>query len=307
MQTYFDPAILNDKSDSRNTGIHVSIKNLSEVDIDRVLAQASGYSKTTFRDWITCRQSIPATLIKATPNLLSRIQYLNYRGSKLKVKFPALNEELFYFAGIILGDGHIKGSIRPAGYRRYQVIVQKLRSEFSEVYLPSLIKQVFGFSPKIYFSRRKSEIIRIMINSKIVSRILTNVFGFSYGKKTDCVIDFVKLFPDPLQVHFAAGLLDTDGGRSGKTFAFCNSSQKIVLYISSLFEKYGIRSRFYAQNKGRFKWFLLFVRPSDSQKFLNSFPLKNSRKYGCASGESCTPDLPIASINENGMSRTLSC
>lgn len=282
---YFDPNLLVDESDSKETGLHLKIKDFSLNDLDLNKAKTLGYWNSTITGWLSGKHTVPLELIRNSAAIGPRILHANYKSSKFKVKFPKLDEKLFYFAGVVLGDGHISGVIRSQGYRRYKVQIQKLRTNFSEFYLPNLIDEIFGVKPKIYFWKKKSELVNINANSKIVSRVLTNVFGFSYGKKTDTPIDFVQKFPDNLQLQFIAGLWDTDGGKSGKTFAFCNSSKKMVLYVKDFMEKNYIETKFYEQHKGPFTWYLLFVRTRDTEKFLNLFPLKNARKYGDASGE----------------------
>ena len=280
-----------DSADSRQTCLHLKISGISGSDIDMEKVKQFGYSEYSVRRWLAGRHTVPIIVLKNSSMRGSRIDYVNFKHSKFKVKLPKMDEKLFYFAGIVLGDGNVCGSIRASGHRRFRIKIEKLRTKFSEFCLPKLIEEVFGFKPPMYFWKKKSETVEIDINSKIVSRILTNVFGFSYGKKIDKPVDFVLQFPERLQLYFIAGLLDTDGGYSGKTFAFCNSSKKMVLYVKNFMEKRNIPTRFYAQKKGPFEWFLLFVPARSRQRFLETFPLMNERKYGVPLGRF---ELPVS-------------
>lgn len=285
MDEYFDPILLVDPADSRSTCLHLKIRDLFETDIDKEKVGQFGYSGASVRGWLSGQHTVPIIVLKNCSILGARIDYINCKNSRHRVNFPKVNEELFYFLGVILGDGCIKNSFRPSGHRRFTIKIEKLRTRFSEFCLPKLVEEVFGFKPQLYFRKKKSELVAVTINSKVVSRMLTNIFGFAYGKKIDKPVDFVLQFPEHLQLYFIAGLLDTDGGYSGKNFAFCNSSKKMVLYVKDFMEKHSIETRFYPQRKGPFEWFLLFVQSRSRQKFLDTFPLLNERKFGNAGGE----------------------
>ena len=221
-----------------------------------------------------------ATKAPKIPNgTAKRMGYLCLRASKAKVKVPKLDSALAYFLGVIFGDGHIAYSKRKKGYLRFRVAIQKKRTKYSEFFLPPLINAIFGITPRIYFTKRKSELITILINSKIVSRFFTNLFHFSSGKKSDIVIDFIKKLPQELQLFFVAGLFDTDGGVSGSSFAFCNSSKKTALFVRSFLSKIKIETKFYPQSKNEFKWYLVYVCGKHKNDFLQKLPLKNGSKY----------------------------
>ncbi len=279
MNSYFDISLLNDKSDSKHTSLHAEIVNLTQEDIDLKKALNLGYSLSSVEDWIKQRHSVPINVLNNIDSISPQVKFLNYRGSKIKVKLPELDNNLFYFAGVVFGDGHVSGVIRPKGYRSYRVKIEKSKSDFSQYFISQLIEELFGFKPRIYFWKRKSELVNIIVNSKVVSRILTNVFGFSYGKKSDKVIDFVKQFPEELQLYFITGLLDTDGGISASSFSFCNSSKKTVLFVKDFMEKQNLATKFYEQSKENFKWYQVRIPLKDKNKFLKTFPLKNKRKY----------------------------
>ncbi len=274
-----DLNLLNDSSDSKFGFIRAKIPTISEEDIDLAKVNKLGFSKDSFSDWLALRYPVPLRVLK-TPNALgNRIKCLCIRASNSKISVPKFDKDLVYFLGVMFGDGHVVGSIRKKGYRRFALVIQKKRTIYSEFVIPSIIEKIFGVKPKTSFWKRKSELITIKISSKIVSRFFTNNFDFSYGKKSDEVIDFVKKIPKELHLYFVAGLFDTDGGVSGNSFAFCNSSKKTALFVKEFLEKQKIKTRFYPQKKGPFRWYLVFIPASDKFKFLKAMPLKNESKY----------------------------
>jgi hypothetical protein len=167
MTEYFDPNLLMDPTDSRNTCLHLKIHDLSESDIDKEKVKQLGYSEFSVRGWLSGKHTVPILVLQNSSLLGSRMDYLNYQHSKFKVKFTKLDEKLFYFMGVILGDGNVCGSIRPSGHRRFRIKIEKLRTKFSEFCLPKLVEEIFGFKPSVYFRKKKSELVAIYINSKV--------------------------------------------------------------------------------------------------------------------------------------------
>lgn len=269
--------MLNDISDSKFTFIHAKVKCLSLLDINLKKAKIFGYSDDSIQGWLKAKYPVPLILLKNPSAMAYRIDYLCMRASNSKVMVPKLDSKLAYFLGVVFGDGHIAGFIRKKGYRQFRIVIQKKRTNFSEFILPPLIETLFGVKPKLFFWKRKSELITISINSKVVSRLFTNLFRFSYGKKSDKTIDFIQGLPVELQRHFVAGLFDTDGGRSAGSFSFCNSSKKTALFVKSFLEKQKIKTRFYSQAKGACKWYQVRVPKIDKIKFLGVLPLKKRK------------------------------
>lgn len=280
---YLDLSLLTTDSDTRVNFIHAKIKRLSKKDLDLDVIGKLAYSKNSIADWLKGRHPVPLPVLKNPNNIANRIEYLCLRASKARVLLPICNKKLAYFLGVVFGDGHIANSVRSSGYRRFKVVIQKGRSDYSEFVIPKIIENVFGIRPRLFFSKRKSELITVSINSKIVSRFFTQLFNFTYGKKSDRVIDSIKTLSPELQFYFIAGLFDTDGGISGDSFAFCNSSKKTTRFVEDFLNLKNIETRFYKQSKGRFKWYQVRIPRSNKNKFLLTFPLKNKRKF--ATGE----------------------
>ncbi len=284
MQNYFDLNLLAEKSDSRHTAVHLKVNGLCREDIDFDKVSSLGYSKSTIHGWLSQTHSIPISVLKDPNSICARIQFLNSKASKQNVKLPVLDEKLLYFVGVVYGDGNISPTIRKKGYRYHRVLVEKGVSKYSASFLPALIEELFGIKPKLYFRMRVGKMVAITIYSKIISRIFTNIFGFVYGKKSDVVIDQIRKLPRALQKAFVTGLLDTDGGKSGGSFAFCSASEKTALFVKEFLESNLLSTKLYFQKYGKYSWYQVRVPVKDKNKFLAAFQLKNERKY--ADGQS---------------------
>jgi len=274
-----DLSVLNNPADSRYTAIHAKVNGLIMENVDLAKLGDYGYSKDSLSDWLKGRHPVPLRVLKDVSALEDQIEYLSVRSSSLKIKIPKLDEKLAYFLGVIFGDGHVSGSVRKKGYRIYRVVIQKKRTNYSEFVIPTLIESIFGDKPNIFFWKRKSELITITLNSKVISRFFTNIFNFKRGKKSDQVFDFIENLPAELQLAFVIGLFDTDGGRSGSSFAFCNSSYRAALFVKTMLGQKGVKTRLYHQTKNDSEWYLVRIPIAYKKKFLDSFSLKNKNKF----------------------------
>ncbi len=278
-----DLSLLDDKSDTKSTFLHAKIDNLSLADIDSTKADLYNYSADSASGWLKGRHTVPIRILRNPNSMKDKIKYLCFRASLHKVKLPKLDYKLSYFLGVIFGDGHVRNSFRKRGYRYFEIAIQKKRTHYSEVILPMLIESIFGIRPRKHIRKNDKNIITLSINSKIVSRLLTNIFSFSYGKKTAKTIDIIKKLPRDLQLGFVAGLFDTDGGVCWNSYSFCNSSKKTVLFVRDILSKENILTKLYPQKKGKFRWYQVYIIKRDKEKFLKLLSLKNKSKY--ATGE----------------------
>lgn len=287
MHQAFDLSLLSDDSDSELTSIRVKITGLCKEDINFGKVASLGYSDGAVNWWLN-EGKIPHAVLKDPALVSDRIQYICLRASKVKLRLPKFDEKFFYLTGVIYGDGHISGHFSKKGNQNFRIAIEKGKSAYSEFFLPKLITEVFGIKPRLYFRKRVGEMVSVTVYSKLISRILTKLCGFSCGKKSDSVIDFMSKLSNELQIAFVTGLLDTDGGKSGNSFAFCSSSEKTALFVKKSLESKGIATKSYFQQYGKYSWHQVLVLAKDKNKFLNEFQLKNERKY--AGGRTRTAD-----------------
>ena len=278
-----DLNLLDDKSDTKSTSLHAKIDNLSLTDIDPAKVNIHNYSADSVSGWLNGKYPIPIRVLRSPNSMKNRIEYLCCKASLHKVKLPKLDYKLSYFLGVIFGDGHVRNYFRKKGYRYFEIAIQKKRTQYSEFILPMLIEDIFGINPRKHIRKSDKNIITLSINSKIISRLLTNIFSFSYGKKSAKTIDIIRKLPRDLQLGFVAGLFDTDGGVSGTSYSFCNSSKKAVLFVRDFLSREGISTNLFKQKKDRFRWYQVYIIKRNKEKFLKLLPLKNKSKY--ATGE----------------------
>ncbi len=264
--------------DTKFSLIRVKLRRIVREDLDYEKINLSGFSEATINDWLKQRYAVPIQFLKNDPTLLN-VRYLCIRSGKNRTKFPKFDERVAYLAGVIFGDGHIKNHIRKKGYRCYRILIDKKKTTYSEKYLPRLFKSVFGVSPRLSFKKRKSDIVRIAINSKIISRIFTNLLGFSYGKKKPSMLKYVYLWSKPLQKHFIAGLFDTDGGKSWNSYMFGNTSRPMILFVKKFLENNHIRTKLYRQVYPTSIYYHVFILPKYKNRFLGLIPLQNTSKF----------------------------
>ncbi|MBI2530405.1 MAG: LAGLIDADG family homing endonuclease [Candidatus Diapherotrites archaeon] len=278
-----DLNLLDDKTDTKSTSLHAKIDNLGFTDIDSAKVNMHNYSADSVSGWLKGEYPIPIRVLRSPNSMKNRIEYLCCKASLHKVKLPKLDYNLSYFLGVIFGDGHVRNHFRKKGYRYFEIAIQKKRTQYSEFILPMLIESIFGIRPRKHIRKNDKNIITLSINSKIISRLLTNIFSFSYGKKSAKTIDIIKELPRSLQLGFVAGLFDTDGGVCWNSYSFCNSSKKAVLFVRDILSKEGILTKLYPQKNGKFKWYQVYIIKKDKEKFLKLLSLKNKSKY--ATGE----------------------
>ena len=137
-----------------------------------------------------------------------------------------LNEQLYEFYGILMGDGCI------SRYRYKSKIRHEIRidghsitdAEYYHNYIVNLISKVIDKKPKPGF-RKNCNAIYIHFHSKEFAEFLSKTFNFPFGKKGDITIkkevleDFNKL------KHVLRGLFDTDG-----CLYFTKNNSKIRYY-----------------------------------------------------------------------------
>ena len=277
-QELVDFSLLHDDSDSRRALVRAKISNLSKSDLSFPKIKQYEFSMQSVSDWLDGKYTVPLVVLKNPNKLFKRTEYFCCGKSNKKVKFT-VNYSLAYFLGVVFGDGHIIGSFRPSKERRFGVVIQKLRSDYSEFYLPNLIHNIFSVKPKIFLWKRKNELVSININSKVIYRIFTNLFNFSHGKKSDKVIDRLKDFDYEFKKHFIAGFFDTDGGRASTSIALCNSSKKAIDFVKTFLDAEEITYKIYSQSKGIHKWYILYIIKKDKNKLFGLLDLKNERKF----------------------------
>lgn len=206
---------------------------------------------------------------KTEANLLCRPTY----GSKKIVRIPSkLTEDLAYFIGVILGDGCITS-------KKYRIIIEKGNKKYMETTLKKLFADLFDLSLRITPYRNYW---RMQVRNKALWTYLNKVFEIPRGKKTEeiRVPNVIKKETLKIQNNFLAGVLDTDGGKRGRTFGFTSANKNFrdeIIEILNKNEIIPIRDKWYNKNyqKSYYGWRL---KNKDISIFLNKIELRNDKK-----------------------------
>jgi hypothetical protein len=142
-------------------------------------------STQTIKDWISGRYGIPLIVleivsrnIRNRKKIINSIEYLN-TNSRHKIILPKRAvPNLFYFIGVIIGDGSMPISIRKYNWkRRWKISIEMTAINYVKTVLIPLINSLFNVKPRVYKRKRKGkkETIALVINSKIVYRFLEKI------------------------------------------------------------------------------------------------------------------------------------
>lgn len=150
-----------------------------------------------------------------------------------------INEDLANLFGIWLGNGHVKKNknyIRGIGFT-----VHKINHKLID-YIVDTSKIVFGCNVTLYESK-KSNVVYIDVNSHIVGKIFTTLFGgYFNGKKLP---DIIFSWPSNLVNSLLAGLITTDGHIAKKSnITLGLSNEHLMTQIYHLCRNNGIKATY---------------------------------------------------------------
>lgn len=143
--------------------------------------------------------------------------YVRMKRSPFKIKVPTkLDVSISYLTGVIIGDGNI--TLIPRELSKYPRTKIKIYNS-SEQFINNinyLFKEIFNYAGKLWKKKDKNCFV-LEINNKIVYSYFVNIIGLKPRKKINLrvpnLIKTKKLFK-----YFFAGLMDTDGFYTNKTF-----------------------------------------------------------------------------------------
>lgn len=142
-----------------------------------------------------------------------------------------LSRKLAEFIGIMLGDGHLAQT-------QISISVAKREMRYGE-YVASLIKKIFGASPKCTAQARKGA-YDLYLGSVDVVRFLEKMGLVNNKVKAQVDIpNWIRKKPE-YQASFLRGFFDTDGSvyrlRHGVQFSFCNRSLPLLSSVRSILQ-----------------------------------------------------------------------
>ena len=190
-----------------------------------------------------------------------------------------LDSKLFYLAGVIVGDGHLRKGVKWKGRDDsldYGINIHAKHKDFLEIIF-GIINEKINSKTEIKFYKRT---YYLSIRNKLLHSTLNKKFEIPLGKKSNIVFipNHVK-YSKNLK-YFLAGLFDTDGGVRRGSIGYCSASKKLVSDISTCLLSFGIESTTeeWINKTYNRKYYGLRIRNKYIQKFLETIPLKNKNK-----------------------------
>ena len=138
------------------------------------------------------------------------------KGSKLRIRFPSVNEDIAYLLGFLCGDGCLgKPQPRKVGGARYKTSIcfsGSERGKSQAQYICDIFRRHFNYVPRAFNRKRKGGKgwLSMEINSAVIYAYFCRLglpTGEKYGKlKVPPVVCKKALFK-----KFLRGLIDSDG------------------------------------------------------------------------------------------------
>ena len=189
-----------------------------------------------------------------------------------KIKDVPLNEDVAYFIGLVVTDGHI---VYNKIKKRYMVAVYTSFLE-EKTMLIDFIRKNFGYSPnfrsRIYgFSKNPNYEIRI--NSKRLVEVFVDEFGLIAGPKsliTDIPLA-IKESKNPLiKASFLRGVIDGDGSVLRESIKIASGSKILLHELKDMFKEFGIYSGRIIKDNKKTNTYAIRICRKDDLAMLNS-------------------------------------
>src|SRR3989344_9464760 len=177
---------------------------------------------------------IPTTFIKEEGHYTHRNRW-GYKSCIIKI--PTLNEEFYYWLGLIFGDGHFK-----TGAVRFYNSNQTMRKIFKK-----LSFTIFGDRIEIleFYPKDKCPYIEIRKASTIIKLLEANLDHPILGKKSNKVFVPKELYTsdETCLISFIRGIYETDGSKYGSVIELSSTSKKMIIGLRYLLLNLGIHAR----------------------------------------------------------------
>jgi intein/homing endonuclease len=254
------------------------------------LAEFLGFPEAAIKNWqrgnapaplFVIEELLPFIKINEIQNqgtirttLLDMVQFFTVKRSKHKIQLPRkIDEKIAYFVGLIVGDGHLAGHEKIVNGAWTIHFCNGDGRFVKRIYAP-LVADLFGISPSVRKIVRIDgrSYFEVSFASKVVHRLLTNIFQLPAGMKCDKVKmpQILKSSAPEIRASFLRGIFDTDGSVVGNKIKFATTSRWLCRDIVTELENLGFFPKVYEWIKGE-KYLKLFevrlVRQKDILRF----------------------------------------
>lgn len=204
-----------------------------------------------------------------------------------KPKIPEkINENLAYFLGLLITDGHIASNKDKGEYRT--MIFNSFEEEKNKII--QLIKKLFDYNAPIrkkMYGFNKLPNYEIHINSKKLAKCLINKFKIPAGNKSRIVKVPPYFFKSRrnISLNFIRGVIDGDGSVSQNRIKIASGSEDFLKGINRVLSNYNIFSGKIIPEKSS-NTFIVYISSKENFKNLYHLLYSNaeffySRKKEC--------------------------
>ena len=172
-----------------------------------------------------------------TKNDREIITKARYGPSKL-TKIPLyLKENLVFFVGTIIGDGHLKKN-------KFQISIELSDNELIN-YIAKICKNLFDREFNVLpvkLRKGKKQTFTLRIDSKSIYRLLNDVFEIPSGKKSHIVKVpyYIIKANKKIKIAFLKGIMATEGGKRRRGFGLSTASAQLWMDLDVIFKDVGI-------------------------------------------------------------------
>jgi hypothetical protein len=189
-----------------------------------------------------------------------------------------LDNNLIYLAGVIAGDGHLKGGVKWKGKDNspdYCINVHSNNKEYLKIIL-KLIKEKINTKTKISKGKRA---YYLSIRNKKLHAFFNKELEIPLGKKSNKIIIPSQLTNNQIK-YFLGGLFDTDGGIRRNSIGYCSASKQIITEINKYLKSIKIDNTIdsWVNKKYQKEYYGIRIKKSSVNNFLKTIPLKNIKR-----------------------------
>ncbi len=244
--------------------------------ISKVKFRNISRDKSTIRRWKRTAKIPFSVLLKGKNEreLKNKILYLSTHASSHKVKIPELNPDIAYFVGYVSGDGHLK-SYRMS--KKWEIIIESWTDLNELKILNDILYKNFGIKGSISKNKTRKG-WRLFINSKIIYRVLTNIFNMPAGNKSSIIIDvptIIKNSDSNIVMNYIKGWFDAEGfvttSHDRLQIEFYVKSKKITKWLKKKFDEFKINSNLKKNNT-------LIIYSSNIEKFCSLIGFRHRKQ-----------------------------
>jgi anaerobic ribonucleoside-triphosphate reductase len=237
------------------------------------------WQKRIYKNSIGHVSTLPLSFIKEKLKEIDLSQAkISLRGSKIKIENNLkISDELVEFLGWYVAEGSAEKNKKHGGI---SLGLNLEKEKDKALHLASLIKKIWPEVPIKIREIKERNLIEIRIYSKLIRRIITEIFGIE-NKKEKKVPDFIfEISPEKKKI-FLKAYFQGDAKITGEEIQVSSISQKLIYGISTLLKQLNVfhtLTEYYIEGVPRWRvniWGKTDLAPRQSYT-ISKIPIKES-------------------------------